>query len=223
MTSLLSIFAKGGAAGIIIMGLIFICSLIAVAIIVEKFLILRKARINASHFILRVKNLILKDNVEDAIELCSRTEGSLPKVLKRGITKHHRDKREVQETIEGAGREEVYNLEKNLSYLATISGVAPLLGFLGTVTGMIIAFMQIERLAGNVNATVLAGGIWAALLTTAFGLSVGIPSYFFYNILLGKVQRIVYDMEVGSNEIIELLYSEKEDEFKDREQITHDF
>jgi len=219
MTSLLSIFAKGGP----IMYLILICSIIAVAIIVEKFLTLRKARINASHFILRVKNLILKENVEDAIELCSRTEGSLPKVLKRGIVKHHRDKKEVQETIESAGKEEVYNLEKNLSHLATISGIAPLLGFLGTVTGMIIAFLQIERLAGNVNATVLAGGIWQALLTTAFGLSVGIPSYFFYNILISKVQRIVYDMEVGSNEIIELLYSEKEDEFKGREQITHDF
>ena len=217
MTDLLSVFAKGSW----IMVPILICSLIAVAIIVEKFLSLRKARINASHFILRVKSLILKDNVEDAIELCSRTEGSLPKVLKRGIAKHHRDKREVQETIEGAGREEVYQLEKNLGLLGTISGVAPLLGFLGTVTGMIRAFMQIERLAGNVNATVLAGGIWEALLTTAFGLSVGIPAFIFYNYLLNRVQRIVYDMEVGSNEIIELLYSEREDEFKDREQITH--
>ncbi len=219
MTSLLEVFVKGG----IIMIFILICSLIAAAIVVEKFISLRKARINTTHFILKVKNLILKNNIEDAIELCSRTEGSLPKVLERGISKHHLDKREVQETIGNAGKEELYYLEKNLGLVATISGVAPLIGFLGTVTGMIRAFMAIERLSGNVNATVLAGGIWEALLTTAFGLSVGIPSYIFYNFLLSKVQRIVHEMEVGSNEIIDLLYSEREDESKNREQIINDF
>jgi len=219
MTNLLSVFVKGGP----IMIPILICSIIAAAIIVEKFISLRKARINATHFILRVKNLILKNNIDDAIELCSRTEGSLPKVLKRGISKSHLDKKVVQETIESAGREEIYHLERNLGHVATISGVAPLIGFLGTVTGMIRAFMEIQRLAGNVNATVLAGGIWEALLTTAFGLSVGIPAYIFYNYLLGRVQRIVHEMEFGSNEIIELLYSENENEFESREQTINDF
>jgi len=213
MTSLLAIFIKGGW----VMYLILLCSLVGMAVVVERFLVLRKARINATHFILRLKSLILKDNIEEAIALCLRTEGSLPKVLERGIAKHDRDKKEVQETIETAGREEVYNLEKNLSIVATVAGVAPLLGFLGTVTGMIRAFMQIEKLGGNVNATVLAGGIWEALLTTAYGLIVGIPAYLFYNYLLSKVQRIVFEMEVGSNEIIELLYTEKENELKSRE------
>ena len=212
MTSLLAIFIKGGW----VMYLILLCSLVGMAVVVERFIVLRKARINATHFILRLKSLILKENMEEAIELCSRTEGSLPKVLERGIAKHDRDKKEVQETIETAGREEVYNLEKNLSIVATVAGVAPLLGFLGTVTGMIRAFMQIEKLSGNVNATVLAGGIWEALLTTAYGLIVGIPAYLFYNYLLSKVQRIVFEMEVGSNEIIELLYTEKENELKSR-------
>ena len=211
MTSLLEVFSRGG----FIMYLILLCSLVSIAIIVEKLITLRKARINASHFILKLKNLILRDNVDEALELCEKSEGTLPKVLKRGISKRHMDKKDVQETIENAGREEIYHLEKNLSLIATISGVAPLLGFLGTVWGMIRAFMEIERLAGNVNATVLAGGIWQALLTTAFGLGVGIISYIFYNYLLSKMQRIVFDMEVGSNEIIELLYSEQEDEIPD--------
>lgn len=213
MTSLLEVFARGG----FIMYLILLCSLVAIAIIVEKFITLRKARINASHFILRVKNFILRDNIDDAIELCERSDGALPKVLKRGISKHHMDKKDVQETIENAGREEIYHLEKNLGLIATISGIAPLLGFLGTVWGMIRAFMEIERLAGNVNATVLAGGIWQALLTTAFGLGVGIIAYIFYNYLLSNVQRIVFEMEVGSNEILELLYSENNNEISDRE------
>lgn len=142
MTSLLEIFIKGGW----VMYLILLCSLVGLAVVVERFIVLRKARINATQFILRLKSFILKDNIEEAIELCSRTEGSLPKVLERGIAKHDRDKKEVQETIETAGREEVYNLEKNLSIVATVAGVAPLLGFLGTVTGMIRAFMQIQRL-----------------------------------------------------------------------------
>ena len=211
MTSLLEVFSRGG----FIMYLILLCSLISIAIIVERLITLRKARINASHFILKLKNLILRDNVDEAIELCGKTEGTLPKVLKRGISKHHLDKKDAQETIENAGREEIYHLEKNISLIATISGVAPLLGFLGTVWGMIRAFMEIERLAGNVNSTVLAGGIWQALLTTAFGLGVGIISYTFYNYLLSKIQKIVFDIEIGSNEIIELLYSEQEDEIPD--------
>lgn len=211
MTSLLEVFSRGG----FIMYLILLCSLIAIAIIVERLITLRKARINASHFILKIKNHILRDNVDEAIEFCEKTEGTLPKVLKRGISKHRMDKKDAQEAIENAGREEIYHLEKNIALIATISGVAPLLGFLGTVWGMIRAFMEIERLAGNVNSSVLAGGIWQALLTTAFGLGVGIISYTFYNYLLSKIQKIVFDIEIGSNEIIELLYSEQEDEIPD--------
>ena len=202
---------------------IVLCSLIAAAIIIERWITLRKARINTRTFMIKIRSLIIKDNLAEAIALCKNSPGSVAKVLRRGLVKSGRDKTETKEAIENAGREEIYFLEKRLSILATISGAAPLIGFLGTVTGMIEAFMQIQNLGGNVNATVLAGGIWQALITTAAGLIVGIPTYIFYNYLITKVRRFVYEIEHTSNELLDLLYEEREDEFTDREQITRHF
>jgi len=107
--------------------------------------------------------------------------------------------------VESSGKMEVHQLERYLGVLATIAAVAPLLGFLGTVTGMIKAFMRIEALGGNVNASVLAGGIWEALVTTASGLTVGIPVLIFYNYFQGKVDRFVYEMEESSSKLLETL------------------
>jgi len=111
----------------------------------------------------------------------------------------------VKEAIENAGRQEVSKLEKGLSILATVAGVAPLLGFLGTVTGMIQAFMRIEDLAGAANPSDLAGGIWEALLTTAFGLIVGIPAYAFYNYFLSSIKKFVSDMETVANDVVDTM------------------
>ena len=122
---------------------------------------------------------------------------------------------EVKEIIENAGREEIYHLEKNMGLLATISGIAPLIGFFGTVTGMIKAFMQVERFEGNVTSSVLAGGIWEALLTTAFGLIVGIFAYGFYNYIMTKVKRFVFELETSSNELIELINEGRNNEVRD--------
>jgi biopolymer transport protein ExbB len=116
---------------------------------------------------------------------------------------------DIQESIKNAGKKEIFLLEKKMDWLATIAGVAPLLGFLGTVTGMIQAFMQIQSLQGNVNPSVLAGGIWEALVTTAAGLAVGIFAYFFYNFLLSKINRLVFDLEMASRDFIELLQKPK--------------
>ena len=208
---LIDILAEGGW----LMAPIALCSVIAIAIIVEKFVTLRKARISTGHFLLQLKNAILKGHMDEALNLCSNTPGPVAKVLHKGIEKAHRDKKEMQETIQNAGKEEVYYLERHLAILATIAGVAPLIGFLGTVTGMIQAFMEIQRLGGNVNSTVLAGGIWEALITTAAGLTVGIIAFVFYNYLVTKIQKLVFEMESSSNEILELIYSEMQNEFQD--------
>jgi len=199
--SLIEILAKGG----VIMVAIGICSVIAVAVIVERWLSLRKVQINTATFILQIKNLLLKDHVDEAIALCKRTPGPIAKITKAAIEKREGSREEIREAIEDAGKIEVYQLEKNLGALGTVAAVAPLIGFLGTVTGMIRAFMQIQAHGGNVDASVLAGGIWEALITTAAGLTVGIPALIFYNWLEGKVQRIVFEMQVSSIEILDML------------------
>jgi len=214
--NLLEIIARGG----FLMIFITLCSLIAVAVIIEKLLSLRKASINTKHFLLRLKNLLVKAQMSEAVDYCARTPGPLANVLRKGIARRARNKKEMEETISNAAKEEIFYLERRLGVLATIAGVAPLLGFLGTVTGMIRAFMEIQRLGGNVNSTVLAGGIWEALMTTAAGLIVGIPTFIFYNWLLTKVQKVVFEMETGSIQIIDLLFTEQEDEYEDRKKIT---
>jgi biopolymer transport protein ExbB len=132
--------------------------------------------------------------------------------METGIKRHDQSREEIKDSIESAGRAEIYQLEKGYGTLATIAGVAPLTGFLGTVTGMIRAFMRIQELGGNVNATVLAGGIWEALITTAAGLVVGILTLLAYNYLVSKVQRFVFQLEVSSSNLLELLTSRSENE-----------
>ena len=192
--------------------LILICSIIAVYVIIERFMILRKAKVNIKHFMIKLRSYVSKNELNEAQELCASTQGPIAKVLHKGIRKSDRNIEEVKETIENAGREEIYHLEKNMGLLATISGIAPLVGFLGTVTGMIRAFMQIERLEGNVTSTVLAGGIWEALLTTAAGLIVGIFAFGFYNLLMTRIRRFVFELETSSNELIELIIEGKNNE-----------
>lgn len=203
--NLLEIISKGGW----LMIPIILCSFIAAAIIVERLIVLHKSKSNTHHLMLKLQSLIMKGEKEEAIVLCSETPGPAAKVLKEGLLRADRSKEEIQGAIESAGKEQVFHLERYLGLLATIAGVAPLIGFLGTVTGMIEAFMEIQRLSGNVNAAVLAGGIWEALMTTAAGLIVGITTYIFYNILITRVKRFIFEIESSSNGLIELLTENK--------------
>lgn len=196
-----SVLAKGGW----LMIFIGIFSLIALGIFIERIMVLRKAKINLNAFLIKIRQYVGKRDYENALILCSRTPGPISKVLEKGIRLHNQDREEIKDSIESAGRAEIYQLEKGFGALATISGVAPLTGFLGTVTGMIQAFMRIQELGGNVNSTVLAGGIWEALITTAAGLLVGILTLLGYNYLVTKVQRLVFEMEVGSTNLLEVL------------------
>jgi len=193
---------------------IALCSVIAVVIIIERFIVLSRSKTNTRHLMMKLKSLIIKGNKEEAVNLCDETPGPAARVLKEGLLYSHREKEAIQDAIESAGSREVFRLERYLGVLATVAGVAPLLGFLGTVTGMIRAFMQIERLSGNVNASVLAGGIWEALITTAAGLIVGIPAFIFYNYLMTRVQRLVYEIESSSNELLGLLLEEKQNTYR---------
>lgn len=204
--SLFAMMFKGG----VMMIPIFLCSLIAVAVVIERWLFLRKVRINARSFMLQVKSLIMRNMVSEAVLLCKRTTAPIAKIAKAGVERIRRPREEIKEAIETAARVEIFQLEKNLGILATISAVAPLLGFLGTVTGMIRAFIQVQNLGGNVDASVLAGGIWEALVTTAAGLIVGIPALIFYNWLQSKVEYFVFEMEENSTTLLDMLIQTEE-------------
>jgi biopolymer transport protein ExbB len=208
--NLLSVLAKGGW----LMVFIGIFSLIAMGIFIERLMVLRKARINLNAFLIKIRQYITKQDYENALLVCSNTPGPISKVLEKGIRLRNQSREEIKEAIESAGRAEIYQLEKGFAALATISGVAPLTGFLGTVTGMIQAFMRIQELGGNVNATVLAGGIWEALITTAAGLLVGILTLLGYNYLVTKVQRLVFELEISSTNLLEMLTSSNQQEEK---------
>ncbi|HKJ66912.1 MAG TPA: MotA/TolQ/ExbB proton channel family protein [bacterium] len=199
--SIFEIIMKGG----ILMIPIGLCSIIALAILIERLVSLRSIRINARAFITRVRNILLRGDVDEAIRISQETPGPIAAITIAGLKKHDRPREEIKDAMETAAQSEVYYLEKYLGILGTIAAIAPLIGFLGTVTGMIRAFIQIQTLGGNVDASVLAGGIWEALITTAAGLSVGIPALIFYNWLQGKVEHHVFEMQESSGNMMDIL------------------
>jgi biopolymer transport protein ExbB len=199
--SIFSIVVKGGW----ILVPIFIASVIAVAIIIDRYFVIRKSKLNVPSFMVKIRSYLKKRDIAGAIDFCMEDKSPSANIIKKGLKKYNLGHERVKEAIENAGKQEITKLEKGLNILATISGVAPLLGFLGTVTGMISAFMRIEDLQGAANPSDLAGGIWEALLTTAFGLAVGIIAFTFYNYLVASINKVVLDMEVISNDVVDIL------------------
>ncbi len=201
---------KGGP----IMWPIFICSILAFAIVIERMIRLRREQIDTKSFMEQISKSLKRNKIMEALELCERTPGPIANILKAGILKHDRPRQEVREAIEDASIHELPRLEKNLPVLATIAHVAPLLGLLGTVTGMVAAFQVIESKASSlnpVNPGDLAGGIWEALLTTVFGLCVAIPTYVAYNYLVSRVDGFVLDMELSATDILNILGEKREE------------
>ena len=200
-TSLLNMLIDGG----IIMIPIAILSIIAVYVIAERWRFLNNSQMDSDHFMHTIEGMLKDGSVKEAIRYCEQMDKPLARILRAGIKRLGRPILDIEDAIKNAGKKEIYHLENRMDWLATIAGVAPLLGFLGTVTGMIEAFQQIQSLQGNVNPSVLAGGIWQALLTTAFGLGVGIMAIGFYNYLLAKINRMMFELENSSTDFIELL------------------
>ena len=201
---------KGGP----IMWPILLCSVIAFAIVIERLLRLRQEQIDTKSFMEQISKSLKRNKVMEALDLCDRTGGPIAAILKAGVLKHDRSRTEIREAIEDASVHELPRLERNLPVLATVAHVAPLLGLLGTVTGLVQAFQVIESKAtalNPVNPGDLAGGIWEALLTTVFGLCVAIPTYVAYNYLVSRVDGFVLDMERSATDLMNIL-GEKRDE-----------
>jgi biopolymer transport protein ExbB len=195
------IFQKGG----FLMPAIFICSLVALAIFLERAYSIRQIRINTEEIITHLRRLLRQKKIKEALEFCNQHSSPVMEVFKAGLLKHAEPRPEIREAIEDAGHHTVPILEKNLDALATIGTVTPLMGFLGTVIGMVKVFMKIESMGGQVNASVLAGGIWEALLTTVAGLVVAIPTLIGYNYLTGKVNSFVAEIEKSSTKFVDIL------------------
>jgi len=204
------LIVKGGP----LMFLILLCSVIAMAVVLERLWHLRRAQINTKDFMEDIAETLRRNKIMDAIDKCNAMPGPIAHILKEGILKHDRSRLEIKEAIEDAGLHEVPRLEKNLSVLATIAHISPLLGLLGTVTGMVRAFQVIEQKAVvlmPVNPGDLAGGIWEALITTVAGLAVAIPTYVAYNFLVSKVDGFVLEMEKSATDLVNILGAKRED------------
>lgn len=200
-TSLLDTLLLGGW----VMIPILLLSIITIYLFVERLITLRRAKTNPEAVTERIRSYVHTGDINGAIAYCEAQNTSITRILKLGLERLGRPISEIQDAVHAGGKYEAFELEKRTDVLASIAGIAPMLGFLGTVTGMIRAFQQIQNLQGNVNPSVLAGGIWEALLTTAAGLIVGIMAFFFYNLLVGRINRAVNDMERSATDFIDLL------------------
>ncbi len=187
---------------------IILCSILTLAILFERLFALRRSRIIPEKFIIEVSDLVRQQRMEDALTQCRLNESSISRILMAGISRHDKSRQQVKEAIEDIGRLEAANLERYLTILGTIAGIAPLLGLLGTVTGMIKAFSVISH-AGIGNPQMLAGGISEALITTAAGLTVAIPAFVFYKLLRSRVDKRILRMERVSIELLDLINQEK--------------
>jgi biopolymer transport protein ExbB len=199
--NLFSMFLKGG----IVMWPILLCSILGLAVVIDRYIVIRKARINVPAFMVRIRGFIKKKDISGAISYCMEEKSPIANVVRKGLKKYRLGHERVKESIENAGNQEISKLEKGLPILASVSGIAPLLGFLGTVTGMISAFMTIQDLQGSVSPSDLAGGIWEALITTAFGLFVGIPALALYNYFLSAVKKLVNEIEMVANDVVDVV------------------
>ncbi|HIE43894.1 MAG TPA: MotA/TolQ/ExbB proton channel family protein [Candidatus Omnitrophica bacterium] len=202
-----TVIQKGG---FLVYPLLF-CSVLALTIIIERAISLSRAQINRKVFIERLAELIRRNRIMDAVNYCEKYQVPLSRVLRAGLVKYNQTREIIEENMEKTAREELPFLERYLGILATIASVAPLLGLLGTVSGMIKVFMQVEAASGLINPRLLASGIWEALLTTALGLSVAIPTLVAYNFFLSRSNTLISEIEDASRELISLL---KEEEYE---------
>ena len=175
------------------------------AIALERFYSLMMSSINSKKFFVEICHIADILVVVDALELCNKTRGPVAEVFHAGLSRKHRGLDEVEKAIQNAGTVEMSFLEKNMIWLNLVVSVAPMLGFTGTVAGMVKAFDSIEA-ANNISPAVVAGGISQALLTTAFGLIVAIIIQFFQNFFVSRIDRLVLDMEEYSMELVDNLY-----------------
>ncbi|MFA6402007.1 MAG: MotA/TolQ/ExbB proton channel family protein [Salinivirgaceae bacterium] len=178
---------------------------IAVYIFFERYMALRNASKTDANFMNRIKDYIHDGKIEAATNLCQSTDTPIARMIEKGIARLGRPLNDINTAVENIGNLEIAKLEKSLPSLATIAGGAPMIGFFGTVIGMVEAFYNMSHAGNNIDISLLSNGIYVAMITTVGGLVVGILAYFAYNYLVASVSRIVYKLEASTTEFMDLL------------------
>lgn len=202
--SIFDIILSSGTLGIIIVLIQFVLSIAGVYIFIERYMTIKKAGQIDEGFMNNIRVNVQSGNIQGARALCQTTDSPVARMVEKGLQRIGKPLRDIDAAIENVGNLEIFKLEKNLSTLASISGSAPMVGFLGTVTGMIQAFFKMAT-ESSVSPSILAGGIYQALITTAFGLFVGILALVGYNLLVANMEKVVFKMERSTMEFMDLL------------------
>ena len=200
--SLIELASKGGWLMIVLL----LLSFVAIYIFGSKWWLIRKAGQINRNFMRDIRDLIHDGKIKSALELCRRYNSPVARLVEKGIERIGRPLQDIQTAVENTGSVEVARLEKGLPMLATIAGGAPMIGFLGTVTGMISAFFNMSVAGNNIDITLLSGGIYEAMVTTVGGLFVGIIAYFGYNFLTSQISDLVFKMERATIEFVDMLH-----------------
>jgi len=199
--TLLDLTIKGGW----VMIPIILLSFVAAYIFIERFYVIRKATKEDQNFMNRIKDYIHDSKIDAALALCRSTDSPSARMVEKGISRLGRPLQDISTAIENVGKLEISKLEKGFPTLATITGAEPMLGFLGTVIGMVQSFYAMSQAGNNIEVSMMSGGIYTALITTVAGLIVGILGYFAYNTLVVRVEKVVFNLEATLTEFMDIL------------------
>lgn len=203
--SIIDLLLSGGAAGVTIIAILFVLLFVAVYIYFERIFAIKAASKYDESFMHQIRDNVASGKIEAAKILCAQTNNPVSRLTEKGISRIGNPLEDINTAIQNAGRLEVYKLEKNVSILATVAGAAPMIGFLGTVIGMILAFHNLASSSGSADMGSLAEGIYTAMTTTVAGLVVGIVAYIGYNHLVVRTDKVVHQMEATAVDFLDLL------------------
>ena len=203
--SIIELISSGGLAGQVIILILFLLLMVASYIYFERIFAIKAASKIDANFMNQIKDHVTNGKIDSAQVLCAQINTPVSRLISKGISRIGKPLEDINTAIENAGRLEVYGLEKNVSVLATISGAAPMIGFLGTVIGMIIAIFELANAGGTIQMDVLASGLYTAMTTTVAGLIVGIIGYIAFNHLVVRTNKVIHQMEANSVEFLDLL------------------
>ena len=199
-----SISGEYSLTSLIVMSLLFLFSFIAIYVFIERFMTIQRALKGEKDFMQKINDYVLKGNLNEAKEHCNSSNNPIARMIEKGLSRVGKPMKDIEISIENIGKLEISKLERRLSMLATISGVAPMLGFLGTVLGMVKVFQNMSK-EKTFEIASLSGGIMEAMITTVGGLIVGIVAYVAYNYLVSKVEKVIHNMEGASIEFLDIL------------------
>lgn len=203
--SVVDLIVNGGTGSIIIIGVLFVLLFVALYIYFERLFAIKAASRIDKNFMNQIRDHVSHGKLEAARLLCAQTDSPVARLTEKGISRIGKPLEDINKAIENAGTLEVYKLERNVGILATVAGAAPMIGFLGTVIGMILAFHQMATSGGQAEMGLLAGGIYTAMTTTVAGLVVGIIAYIGYNHLVVRTDKVIHQMEANAVEFLDLL------------------